>query len=243
MSGERRGSFADYILESPITWLITAINLGVFLIAWSRGESARGSLSGETLVSYGAVHRLLVQQGGDYWRLITAVFLHVGWIHLLWNAWAMFGWCASIEKTVGSTWFAFAYVTTGVGASAVSVLGHLALSAGASGAGFGMVAVTLSILYRRAGSWDSFISSPFVKQILINTGLWVVIGFTALSAMDNFAHLGGFAFGLPCGLLLENRRGRHRGRWIAGLAAYILVWLGVVVAACVPGLGFGRPGE
>jgi rhomboid protease GluP len=243
MSGDRGGhTLADRVLESPVTWLITALNLGIFAIAWTKGEHEGGSLSGATLISYGAMERYHIWSG-DYWRLLTAVFLHVGWIHLLWNSWIMFSWCAEIERTVGSLWFVFAYLTTGIGASAVSVLGHPAFGAGASGAGFGMIAVTLSILYRRAGSWDSFISSPGVKQVLVNTGIWVVIGISMVSArMDNYAHLGGFAFGVPCGLLLENRRGRNRPLWLAGLAAYIFVWVGVVVAACIPGLGIGRPG-
>ena len=239
MSDERRGSpLADYILESPVTWLFTAINLGVFFIVWNRSDTDGSRLTAETLREFGAVYRPLVQ-GGDYWRLLTAVFLHTGWVHLLWNSWAMFGWCASIEKSVGSGWFAFAYVTTGIGASAVSVLSHTVTAAGASGAGFGMIAVILGLLYRRAGGWDPFIGSPVVKNILVNTGIWIAIGFSGFIRMDNYAHLGGFAFGVPCGLLLGFRRGQNRGRWIAGLAAYMLVFLGVVVAACVPGWGFG----
>jgi rhomboid protease GluP len=239
MSGERSSSVADYILESPITWLITAINVGVFAIAWTQGEHAGGQLSTETLLHFGGDYRYLVWRG-DYWRLLTCVFLHVGWVHLIWNTWALFSWCASVEKTVGSIWFAFAYVTTGIGSSAISVLGHAAPSAGASGAGFGMVSVILALLYRRAGSWDAFISNAHVKNILVNTGIWVAIGLSGVARMDNYAHLGGFALGIPCGLLLEARRGKHRGRWIAGLAAYMVVWLGVVVAACVPGLGMGE---
>jgi rhomboid protease GluP len=235
-------SIADRVLESPITWLFTAINLGVFTIAYLHGETRGEGLSGETLLHYGAMERYHVW-AGEYWRLLTAVFLHVGWIHLLWNSWALFSWCASIERTVGSTWFAFAYITTGIGASAVSVIAHPAFGAGSSGAGFGMIAVILSLLYRRSGSWDAFVSNPLAKNMLVNTGIWVVIGFSGAIRMDNYAHLGGFAFGIPCGLLLETRRGPRRAGWIAGLAAYILVWLGVVVAACIPGLGFGRLGE
>lgn len=235
-------SFADRILESPITWLFTAINLGVFTIAFFQGEHRGETLTGDTLLTYGAMERYRVW-GGEYWRLVTAVFLHVGWIHLLWNTWGMFGWCASIERTVGSGWFAFAYLTTGIGASAISVIGHHVLAAGASGAGFGMIAVILALLYRREGSWDSFISNPYVKNMLVNTGIWVAIGLAGLMRMDNYAHLGGFVLGLPCGFLLGNRHGRRRPLWIAGLAAYILVWLGLVVVACIPGLGFGRLGD
>jgi rhomboid protease GluP len=236
-------SITDRILEIPITCLFLAINLGVFGIAWTNGEHHRDSLSVDTSIAYGAVERILVQ-AGDYWRLLTAVFLHGGWIHLLLNCWMLFVWCGEVERTVGSLWFAFAYVTTGIGASAVSVLSRDVPSVGASGALFGILAVVLAILYRRAGSWESFMSRPGAKQLLIQIVFWLAVGFGFFGGIiDNYAHLGGFAFGVPCGLLLEGRRGRNRNRWIAGLAAYIFVWLGVVVAACVPGWGIGQRGD
>ncbi|HVE41115.1 MAG TPA: rhomboid family intramembrane serine protease [Planctomycetota bacterium] len=232
-------SIADRILEVPITCLFTAIVLGVFAIAWTHGEHEGISLSGDTLRSYGAMHRVLVSNG-DYWRLLTAMFMHANWLHLLLNTYMLFTWGGEVERTVGSVWFSFAYVTTGLGASAVSVLSHSVTSVGASGALFGIVAVVLAILYRRAGSWESFMSNPGARSILVQSVVWILIGFSVLRGIDNYAHLGGFAFGIPCGLLLEGRRGRNRNRWIAGLAAYILLVLGVVVAACIPGLGFGE---
>lgn len=236
MNGDRRGaSVADYLLESPVTWFITALNFGIFLIAEFHGDTT----TIETLVAYGASERYLVQSEGQYWRLVTCVFLHIGWVHLLWNTWAMFGWCRDIERTVGSGWFAFAYLTTGIGASAISILCQDVVSAGASGAGFGMIAVALALLYRRAGSWRAFWSSRQSRGILTQTVLWIGIGFAGLMDMDNFAHLGGFLFGIPAGLLLESRRGRKRPAWIAGLAAYSLVWIGAVIAACTRGVGLG----
>jgi membrane associated rhomboid family serine protease len=244
MRGSRTPSpLADWVLECPISWLFAALNLGIFVIIWSRGGRNGEGLSNEALLAFGALERYHIWYGDEYWRLLTAVFLHVTWTHLLWNLIGIFPRCADVERTVGSLWFAFAYVTTGVGASAVSVLCHPVFGAGASGAGFGMISVTLAILYRREGSWDRFMSNPHVRQVLGWTLIWVVIGLTMMRGLDHFAHLGGFAFGIPCGLLLETRRGRHRGRWIAGLAAYIFVLLGVVVAACVPELGIGQRGE
>lgn len=243
MRGDRGlASAADRILESPLTWLITAVNLGVFIIAWMDTEHAGWSLSSEGLLSYGAMERFHIWSG-DYWRLLTCVFLHVGWMHLLWNTYGMFGWCADMERTVGSAWFAFGYLTTGVGASAVSVLGHPAFGAGASGAGFGMIGMLLSLLYRREASWNGFISSPHVRNILANTGIWVLIGMSGIMRMDNYAHLGGFAFGILCGLVVGRRRGRAQTQWIVSLVAYILVWCGVVAASCVPGWGFQVMGE
>jgi rhomboid protease GluP len=244
MSGARWGRFlADRILESPITWLITAINLGVFIIAYVHDGGRGEGLSWETLLSYGGCRRYNVQ-GGDYWRLLTAIFLHGGWLHLIVNTIFLFGWLADLERTVGSVWFSFAYVSTGIAASAVSVLSHPILSVGASGAGFGIVAVTLSMLYRRAGSWEAFISSPGVRRVVGFTAILLIVGFTMLSHMlDNYAHLGGFVLGIPCGLILESRRGRSRPLWIAAIVAYMVVVTGLVVVACIPGMGFGHPGD
>jgi rhomboid protease GluP len=230
MSGE--SPIIDWLLRSPVTWFIMALNIGIFIIAEIHGNTT----SVETLVAYGAVERQIVQLAGDYWRLLTCMFLHIGVYHLIFNTWAIV-WCSDIERTVGSAWFSFAYLTTGIGASAVSVLCHDAVMAGASGAIFGMIAVYLMLLYRRAGSWEAFWSNPSIRGRVVQTAIWVVIGFAGLIPMDNFAHLGGFAFGIPAGLLLETRRGRKRPAWIAGLAAYMVVWLGVVVAACTPGVG------
>jgi rhomboid protease GluP len=236
-------SVADRVLEIPVTWLITAINLGVFLIAWTQGEHGREGLSLETLIAYGAVGRHLLW-AHDYWRLLTAVFLHGGLIHLFLNSWMLLVWCGEVERTVGSLWFTFAYVTIGIGASAVSMLCHPVISVGASGALFGILSVVLAILYRRLGSWESFMANRGVRQLLMNVVFWLVIGFGVMGGtIDNYAHLGGFLFGIPCGFIVERRRGRYRPIWIAGLVAYILVWLGVVVAACIPGMGFGQIGE
>ena len=77
-------------------------------------------------------------------------------------------------------------------------------------------------------------SNPMARQIMIQLFVWTLVGYFLIRNMDNYAHLGGAAFGIPCGLLLEARRGKKRTFWMAGLAAYILVWVGVVAAACYP---------
>ncbi len=240
MTGSREGSaFVDRILQSPVTWLVTALNIGVFILVWMRDQSDGVSLSTETLIAFGASKRYYVQ-GGEYWRLLTAVFLHGGLIHLAVNTWFMFGRCSSVERVCGSGWFVFTYLTTGVGSFAVSVLSQQATSVGASGAGFGILAVALTLLYRRAGSWDTFIADPYVRNTLYFAGLWIMAGFFFIRRLDTGAHLGGAAFGIFCGLTLGPRHGKRRLVWIASLVAYVVVWLAVVGAACTPGLGLNR---
>ena len=236
-----RGLAARF-LECPVTWIISLVNVGVFLVAWLMDGSYGESLRGTTAYRFGALWRPAIWDG-QYWRLLTSVFLHWGWIHLLWNTWILFSWCRVIERSVGSAMFAFAYVTTGLGASAVSVLCHVALSAGASGAGFGMFAVVLSLLYNRAGSWEAFIGNREVRSMLVNIVLILAAGFAFFDFMDNYAHLGGLLVGIPCGLVLERRRGKYRSQWIGMAAAYSFLVLVLVVLACIPGLAIGPAGE
>jgi rhomboid protease GluP len=190
----------------------------------------------QILLNLGASMRYFVQ-GGEYWRLATAVFLHANWIHLLVNTVFMFRWCVEIEKTVGSTRFAIAYLTTGTAGYAASVLCKSTMSVGASGAGFGMIAVTLGILYRRMGSWETFISNPFVRSTVSQAAFWILAGILLIRRMDNYAHVGGLVFGILCGLIVERRSVRRDLGWVLSWSAYLLVWAGIVVAACVPGWG------
>lgn len=240
MGRSREGSFLGNVVnECPLTWFIAALNVGIFVLAWVRSGAAGASVETEVLLKLGASMRIFVQLGAEWWRLLTAVFLHANWLHLLFNVTFMFSWCAAIEKSVGSGWFAFAYLTTGIGGFAVSVLGKEGPSVGASGAGYGMLAVALALLYRREGSWDRFTANPFVRQVVISSVFWTLLTLATVSRLDHYAHAGGFVLGAACGLVLGRRRGRDEVKWMLSLAAYILVWVGVVVAACIPGVGLG----
>jgi rhomboid protease GluP len=81
------------------------------------------------------------------------MFLHVGWIHLLWNTYASIGWCTAIERAMGKRRFLFLYLASGVGAGCVSLVGSMIfgpkVSAGASGAMFGIIGATLAIRRQR----------------------------------------------------------------------------------------------
>jgi len=214
-------------LASPATWIIAGLNIAVFLWVESKGSTTNGA----TLLKYGALERYHVW-AGEYWRLVTAMFLHIGPIHLLWNVYAMPSWCAAVERSVGPWKFLLAYFVTGVGASAASLLGHHVVGAGASGAGFGMIGVTLVLVFRRLGAWKSFFADPGVKQSLIMIAIWVGLGFTIMN-MDNFAHLGGLVFGLAVGGLLTARNSAPK-KLMALWIAFAVIFTGTVVAACYP---------
>ncbi len=208
-------------LDSPVTATLILINIGIWLLAEKTGSTKETA----TLIRWGASNQQLVWDG-QAWRLLTSVFLHIGIIHLVWNAYAGFSWCARAEATLGKGWFLVVYLLTGVGGSALSVIGHDVVSAGASGSLFGMIGVELTLLYRRAGTFAVFRKDPAVRNHLITIAVWFVIGMTAL-AMDNWAHAGGLVCGVLLALALttKDRNPMAIGGAIAAVAVLVLLAL------------------
>lgn len=214
-------------LETPAIWVISIFNVLWFLYVQAHGDTTQA----DTLVRFGATERYRIWKEGESWRLVTSCFLHVGWIHLIWNTYMMFGWCQHVEEELGSVPFVLSYVMTGIGAAAVSVLGHRSVSAGASGSGFGMIGVTLMIAYRDLGSWNAFFANSFVLSILRTTVIWFLLGIF-LIRMDNWAHAGGFLFGLLAGYALSIPSDDPLR--LAFLIGVVVLWIGVVLASLNP---------
>jgi rhomboid protease GluP len=219
---------ASPLLNSPATCVISAVNVLWWFYVTAHGDTRNP----ETLIRYGATERSRIWKEGESWRLLTSCFLHIGLAHLAWNTFMMFGWCAHVEEKLGTVPFTLAYLMTGIGASAASVLGHRAISAGASGAGFGMIGVTLMIEYGHLGSWDRFISDPVVRSILRSTVLWILLGIFVIRGVDNYAHVGGLVFGFLAGYALSLAPGDPRR--IPVVLAVLAVWFVVVFASLSP---------
>ena len=224
-----RKTLFDRFKAAPVTILITALNVGVFLVVWMSAGMEKGSFSIYTLIEFGALERDHIWSG-EYWRLATAMCLHVGIVHLLWNSYFMLGLNSTVERLFGSARFAMAYVLTGLGASAVSVISHTAVSAGASGAAFGMIGLLLCAMYRSLGSWKKFFGDRTVKHNLMIIVIWTVIG--EFAGFDNYAHLGGLAFGFVLGFPMTTPKWKPGwGRRLGFLGFGVL--LGTVLSASV----------
>jgi rhomboid protease GluP len=152
------------------------------------------------------------------------MFLHIGILHLACNAYFGFRLCALAESQIGVPRFLALYIGSGIVGSAVSVIGHDALSAGASGALFGVVGWMLVTLRMRAGSLRAFTQNPAIRQQLIWIGAWFVLG--AFIGFDNYAHGGGMLFGGLYGWALAAEPGKKRrwrmatAFWVAGLLVF-----------------------
>ena len=176
--------------RTPVTTLLLiAIGIGYVL------QLATGDSLTELGANYGPAIR-----DGQYWRLVTSMFLHGGLIHLALNAWALFQIGALLELLAGSSWMLLVYFTTGIAGSLASALFTRQPSVGASGAIFGLLGALIAFLLRRRGAL-----TPQGKSILMQLVGWAVInvffGFST-PGIDNSAHLGGAVAGLLLGSVL-----------------------------------------
>ncbi|HET6146825.1 MAG TPA: rhomboid family intramembrane serine protease [Polyangia bacterium] len=205
-------SLVEIVRRAPMSALIVAINVAVFVVAERAGDTTKT----ETLVRFGAVWRQLVWHG-QYWRLATSMFLHIGLVHLVWNSWMGFRISAVAEGAIGRGRFIALYLLSGILAAATSVIGHDAVSAGASGALFGLIGWRLVALRMRLGSFKAFTSTPGIRQELVWIAIWFALG--TFTGFDNYAHAGGLVFGSLFAWMLYAPAGRKRIRLVVTAVA------------------------
>ena len=183
-----------------VTQAIFGINVAVFVGMLLSGVSPM-SPTGRDLIAWGANVGPLTL-GGDWWRLLTSVFLHIGIIHLGFNMWCLWSLGELAERLYGHVTFACIYLLCGIGGSLASVWWHSSpiLSAGASGAIFGIAGAVIASI--KLGEFSSGVMAQGVMRSLMafvgyNVVFGMITGFT-----DNACHLGGLATGLVLGGLI-----------------------------------------
>jgi membrane associated rhomboid family serine protease len=220
--------------EAPVAAGLVAINVAVLaLVAWRFDDPT----SSEALIASGALERGLIG-AGQWWRLLTAVFLHIGWIHLLANSIFGFGWCRMVERAFGPGRFLALYLLAGVGASATSMATHDAIGAGASGALFGMIGATLVIHRRLLPGWWPFLRSSSTLSIAVQLGVWTVLAVAANLPIDHAAHFGGLATGAAAAWIMTRPAPRRPLAWLP----FALAGAAMVAAAVWPRPGLSRHG-
>lgn len=202
-----------------ITYGIIAINILVFLLMAINGVNFF-SPTGEDIVKWGGNFGPYTTSG-EWWRLLSNVFVHIGIIHLLFNMYALFNVGIYLEPMLGKPRFITAYLCTGVFASLVSLWWHNepVASAGASGAIFGMFGVFLALLS------TSLIPQKVRKPLLQNIGIFVAYNliYGLKSGIDNAAHIGGLASGLVIGYIYYLDLRRKEGRLMTGFKPGLVI--------------------
>src|SRR5215831_860136 len=191
---------AVWTRRATYTYVFFGLNIVVFLLM------AFGSMSEQTLMAFGVKANSAIARG-QWWRFVTPVFIHIGWLHLIFNSYALWIVGPQVEKLYGSARFVILYVITGVAGVFGSYIYHpLSISAGASGAIFGLFGVLLvfGIRYRNA-------IPPFFKRA-VGTGVLpvivvnLIIGFSMSGLVDNAAHLGGLIAGAALAAVVPFQR-------------------------------------
>lgn len=172
----------------PVTLALIAVLALVFA-----GEVTVGALDGrDAIVAAGALERSAVA-AGEYWRLLTAAFLHGGVDHLVSNAVALFILGMVCEHAFGRSQFVILYVTSALGGSLLSLVLSPGPSVGASGAIFGLQGAAI-VLFRRHRD-RLLIRDRRIGLVLLAWGLYSIVGGLFAPYIDNGAHLGGVVTG------------------------------------------------
>ena len=179
-----------------ITPLLIDLNILVFILMAIAGVSVIAP-DGQQLIDWGANFKPMTLNG-QWWRLISCCFIHIGLFHLLFNMYALLYIGLLLEPILGKARFLCAYIATGIAASLTSLLWNdLLISAGASGAIFGMYGVFLAMLTTK------HIEKSARKAFL--TSILIFIGYNLLNGMkdgiDNAAHIGGLFSGMIIGYI------------------------------------------
>jgi rhomboid protease GluP len=187
----------DRVVVTPV---LVAACVGIFGAMVASGASPTDPTP-ETMDDWGAIFGPLVAIDGQYWRLFSAMFLHIGAIHLIFNMWCLIAGGRVIERFFGGAGFAALYVLSGVGGSIASLYAHpLTTSAGASGAIFGIYGGLLGFLAVQRNVPRASLK-PLRSGVLGLLCYNLILGF-AVPNVDIAAHLGGLVTGFLVGLAM-----------------------------------------
>ncbi|HEX7058008.1 MAG TPA: rhomboid family intramembrane serine protease [Bacilli bacterium] len=193
----RYEKFKDYIRLYPVTTLILLANSLVFVLLAING----GSTNLETLVRFGAMVNV-PPFNGEYWRYFTAMFLHIGVEHWLFNSFAIFVFAPPLERIMGRLSYLALYIGSGLTGNLTSGFmnasaAHGIVSAGASGAIFGVYGAYIFIGLFRKRLLDNQ-SRKVIVIILLVAAVYSLI----VPNVNLAAHLGGFICGFAAFPLL-----------------------------------------
>lgn len=180
---------------------IIAVNVAIFVIMIASGVSPLDPTA-DSLVHWGA-NFAPATTAGEWWRLCTCTFLHIGIVHLLLNMWVLFDIGNLVERLVGNAGFLVLYLLSGLAASLATIYWNpLVVSAGASGAIFGVWGAFLGFLLLRHDSIPMEGLSRLRNSGLAFLGYNLIFGLMQPN-IDMAAHIGGLAFGFMAGLGLS----------------------------------------
>ena len=192
-----------------INGAIIILNIVYFLYLEIAGSSENSLF----MIEKGALYLPLLIEKKQYYRLITSVFMHFGINHLLNNMLVLFVLGDNLERALGHLKYLLFYLLCGVGANCISVAFDVltlqpvgaSVSAGASGAIFGVVGGLAVAVAKNRGRLEDLSSRQLLVLLLVS----LYHGMTSVG-VNNAAHVGGLICGIFLGLLLYRRPGKNK---------------------------------
>ena len=235
---------------SPATYILVGINCAVFLAMTLKGVSP-GNPAPEQLLNWGADHAGAVLLNGDWWRIVTAMFVHVGILHLATNMWCLWNLGLLAEPLMGSVGVFAVYLLTGAAGNLLSTMvnwvwpirdaaGGVAfpVGAGASGAVFGIAGALIVLLKSQRLPVPPDELKKLRKSVIYFAAINLVLGLSISAGthvigsglrIDNMAHLGGFTCGLLFAAPMVPRFGSPRPLFLSRLRIAVGMVVGVLV--------------
>ena len=222
------GVLAGFIPQARYnTTLILLINAGLFMAtAIYSTKSGQGNLldiDGLTLLNFGAKYTPVIALG-QWWRLVTAGFLHGGLLHIAMNSWAMFDLGAQVDELYGTSRMLVIYFISSVCGFFASAIWSPVLSVGASAALCGLIGAMIAV-----GMKSRSVYGAMIRQVYIRWLVWILI-FSLLPRVDMAAHVGGLVGGFLVAWIAGAGERRYASPWTERLwrlaAVFCLVLTG-----------------
>jgi len=191
-----------------VTMIILTVNFGLFLatVVFSERLGQGGgflSVDGRTLFAFGAKLREAIIAGGQWWRLVTAGFLHGGLLHIGMNSWVLFDLGAQVEQVYGASRLIVVYFLATVFGFLLSTFWTSALSVGASAGIMGLIGAMIALgVHGRHSSAGTAVRGMYVRWAVYI----LIFGMLPGLHIDNAAHIGGLAAGFGAAYLAGTPR-------------------------------------
>jgi len=214
------------------TMMILLINTGFYIatVLYSMKNGGRGGLDldGQTLFDFGAKERQAIFIEGQWWRLITAGFLHGGLMHILMNSWVLFDLGVQVEQAYGTARYLVFYFVSTITGFLASAYWSPSLSIGASAGIFGLIGAMIALGVRDRSSYGAALRSVYGRWALYGLAIGILPSLIGISFMDNAAHVGGIAGGFAIAFIAGapgyNRAGEGFWRGAAAFAGLLTLF-------------------
>jgi rhomboid protease GluP len=226
------------LIQAPVklVWVLMGVIIVVWLLAkgWGirlydeLGDQPIGVNAEQLVFLTGMKISALIDERGQWWRLVSSVFVHMDMMHLMFNAYGLYALGPLCERFYGWRRTLGIFVLSGLLASVASYLWTSAPSGGASGALYGLVGAAMMFGYKHHGALPERVTKALTTGMMPWVVFGIGIGFLSFLPMDNAAHIGGLVSGGLLALVMRSRlevsQTDGAGWLMVAASALVLAW-------------------